>query len=151
MSHCEPDFICSVVNDTKVRVKFVLFFDLSEETMQARIVTHERSGLVQNCWEKTQSHLKNLKPRVDHHFPIFPIMNLGQIGLFGASPIFGPTHLLVARLVLSSEGRPVAVRTTTWSWEPWEPKKSTMRQAGALFLLCFAHFRTEGYSTTKGQ
>ena len=71
MSHCEPDFICSVVNDTKVRVKFVLFFDLSEETMQARILTHERSGLVQNCWEKTQSHLKNLKPRVDHHFPIF--------------------------------------------------------------------------------
>ena len=40
--------------------------------MQARILTHERSGLVQNCWEKkAQSHLKNLKPRVDHHFPIF--------------------------------------------------------------------------------
>ena len=32
-------------------------------------------------------------------------MNLGQIGLFGASPIFGPTHLLVAEARLVERGK----------------------------------------------
>ena len=32
-------------------------------------------------------------------------MNLGQIDLFGASPIFGPTHLLVAEARLVERGK----------------------------------------------